>query len=122
MKATKLTDKELRDAGVCALPSRPTAPKSLGGGGYTPTQMKEAFDALPLFIKDRLNLLIDSICAVGEDSLANQIPTGRRSNHTLTDLFNDISTGAILGYIKIDGESLYSLLSRLKRGIDSEAL
>ena len=75
MKAKKITEKEIKGLKVASLPTRPTAPASLGGKGYTAKEMKEAFDRLPTYIIERFNLLISDIEAVGEDSLAGAIKT-----------------------------------------------
>ena len=61
MNTEKITDSEIEQLKVASLPSRPTAPPSFGGRGYTAKEMKEAFDKLPLFIIGRLNSLIDDI-------------------------------------------------------------
>ena len=61
MNTKKITDGEIADLRVASLPTRPTAPFEFGGKGYTALQMKRAFDKLPVFIVERLNLLIDDI-------------------------------------------------------------
>ena len=61
MKATKITDGDIADKKISALPTRPTAKKEFGGGGYTASELKEAFDALPLYIIERFNEQIDDI-------------------------------------------------------------
>ncbi len=61
MKTTKITESEIEALKVASLPTRPTAPTSFGGKGYTATEMKEAFDKLPLKIIDSFNGLIDDI-------------------------------------------------------------
>ena len=61
MNTEKITESEIEELKISSLPSRPTAPPSFGGKGYTAKEMKEAFDKLPLFIIERLNSLIDDI-------------------------------------------------------------
>ena len=61
MNTQKITDSEISELKISSLPSRPTAPPSFGGRGYTAKEMKEAFDRLPLFIIERLNSLIDDV-------------------------------------------------------------
>ena len=46
---------------MSSLPTRPTAPSAFGGSGYTATEMKAAFDRLPLKIIERFNLLLSEI-------------------------------------------------------------
>jgi|GEM_PF-6133517 len=61
MNTKKILSGEIAQLRVASLPTRPTASADVGGRGYTSTQMKEAFDRLPLFIIDRLNGLIDEL-------------------------------------------------------------
>ncbi|MBQ8381341.1 MAG: hypothetical protein IJY18_05550 [Clostridia bacterium] len=70
MKTSKITESEIADLKISSLPTRPTAPASFGGRGYTAKDMKAAFDKLPLFIIERLNSVIDDIAAV-ENALAS---------------------------------------------------
>lgn len=58
---TKILPSEIADIKISSLPTRPTAPTSFGGKGYTASDMKAAFDRLPLFIIERLNALIDDV-------------------------------------------------------------
>ena len=69
MNTKKIPDSEIESLKVASLPTRPTAPTAFGGKGYTATQMKEAFDKLPLRIIEEFNLLIDEIKngALGEE-------------------------------------------------------
>ncbi len=111
MNATKILDSEISSLKIASLPSRPTAPTSFGGKGYTASEMKAAFDRLPLFIIERFNTLIEDIGSVGQMSLAAEIPTGISEDHTLRELFLDIKSGAIAGYMKVLGENLEDLLA-----------
>ena len=61
MKAKHITESEMQPLRIASLPTRPTAPSSFGGKGYTSTQMKEAFDLLPSLIASRYNDLLDDI-------------------------------------------------------------
>lgn len=111
MNATKILDSEIASLKIASLPSRPTAPTSFGGKGYTASEMKAAFDKLPLFIIERFNALIEDIGSVGEMSLAAEIPTGISEDHTLAELFLDIKSGALARYMQTLGESLEDLLA-----------
>ena len=106
MKARQIQPADIADILIASLPSRPTAPTSLGGKGYGASQMKEAFDKLPLYIVERYNELIADVSDLGEDSLASAIPTGIREGHSLNDLFVDIENGGIAGYLTFLGKSL----------------
>lgn len=126
MKAKKIQSSDISSILISSLPSRPTAPKSLGGMGYSSLQMKEAFDKLPLFIIERYNLLLSDIGAVGEDSLAAAIPTNIKEGHTLKDLFDDVGTGELAANLNFLGKSLlahiltlYNEISVIKDKLDA---
>ena len=61
MTTKKIPDSEIESLKVASLPTRPTAPTAFGGKGYSATEMKEAFDKLPLRIVDAFNLLVAEI-------------------------------------------------------------
>ena len=67
MTTSKIIDSEIESLKISSLPTRPTAPTAFGGKGYTATEMKEAFDNLPLKIIEKFNALIDDI---GKGALA----------------------------------------------------
>ena len=106
MNTTKILTEEICDLTVSSLPTRPTTPTALGGRGYSATEMKEAFDKLPLFIIERFNSLIDDIQAEGEGSVANVIPTSIAEGHKLSELFSDIKSGDMASYLMVLGKSL----------------
>lgn len=117
MKATKILEEEISDLKVASLPTRPTESRGFGGGGYSPSEVKAAFDKLPLFIVERFNALIDDIMALGEGSLADSIQTGIDEEHTLRDMFRDIENGKFSTYLMFGGESLASQLARIKEAL-----
>ena len=108
MKAKKIQTSDVADILIASLPSRPTAPKSLGGMGYGAAEMKHAFDRLPLYVAERYNELISDIKSFGDDSLAAAIPTGIKNGHTLHSLFEDIESGELATYFSFLGKSLLS--------------
>ncbi len=120
MTAKKITGEEISAAVVSSLPTRPTAPSSIGGRGYTAREIKEAFDKLPLLIAERYNRLIDDIGALGKNSLAGEIKTGIEEGHNLNMLFSDIQSGKILDYIQFEGKSVSSLLAEIKYKLGEE--
>lgn len=81
MKTQKISESEISTLKVSSLPTRPTAPTSYGGRGYTSLEMKMAFDLLPLFIIERYNALIDELSGgeylgealLGEEKLTSVI-------------------------------------------------
>ena len=122
MNATKITDGELNEARVASLPTHPTSPTLFGGRGYTATEMKEAFDRLPLLIAERYNLLIEDALSLGEESLAGSVPTGLSEEHTLSDLFSDVKNGNLASYLKVGNATLYSILNRLMTAVFGEGI
>ena len=118
MKAKKILNSEISELKVSSLPTKPTAPRSMGGKGYGAKEMKEAFDKLPLFIIERFNALIEDIEAVGCDSLAYAIKTGLKDEHSLYDLFADIRSGEAATYLTVSGKSLTSHILSLTAQIE----
>ena len=114
MNATKILEEEISDLKIASLPTRPTERRGFGGGGYSASEVKEAFDKLPLFIIEKFNALIDDIVALGKGSLADSIPTGIDEGHTLRRLFEDIENGNLAGYMMIGGQSLASQIVKIK--------
>ena len=104
MLTTKIRNSDIAQMKVASLPSRPTAPTTFGGKGYTAAQLKEAFDRLPLYLVEKFNSLLDDISALGPDSLAAAIPTGLREGHTLADFFSDIVCGTVTNYLLLENE------------------
>lgn len=117
MKTLKITEGEIGPLKVASLPSRPTAPTSFGGKGYTATQMKEAFDRLPLLIIGRLNSLIGDL-QDPDDGVSGVIPTGIREGHTLSDLFRDIESGDLCNYLSVRDGTLTEFLGALREELD----
>ncbi len=64
MQSKQISDSEISSLKIASLPTRPTAPEAYGGGGMTASDMKNAFDRLPLFIIEKFNLLIEDIEAL----------------------------------------------------------
>ena len=118
MKAKKILNSDITGILISSLPSNPTAPRSLGGMGYSAADMKEAFDRLPLYIIEEYNKLISDIKNLGEDSLASAIPTGIKDGHTLHSLFEDVNSGELAAYFSILGKSLLSHLISIYAELD----
>ena len=90
MKSRKITEGDIAELRVSALPTRPTAPAEFGGKGYTAKELKEAFDALPVFIVEMYNALIE-----------------------------DITSGEFLKEVNIDQKSLFDYLNDIRSDLDS---
>lgn len=113
MKAKKIETEDIKEMLVSSLPTRPTAPRAQGGMGYGATQMKCAFDRLPLYLVERYNELLEDIEKLGDDSLSAVIPTGIKDSHTLSDLFRDVESGAMATYLTFLGKSLFEHISHI---------
>lgn len=127
MKAKKILNSDIEHLLISSLPSHPTAPRAFGGKGYGASEMKEAFDKLPLYLVEEHNRLISDIKNFGEDSLASAIPTGIKDGHSLYNLFEDVRSGELAAYFGILGKSLlshlitiYAEIDELKRKIAAE--
>lgn len=113
MNTKAISSAEISDMKVSSLPTRPTAPGSFGGRGYTAKDMKEAFDRLPLYIIERINSLIADISAEGEGSLVSEIPTGIAEAPRLSDILGDVKSGELASYLSIGAETLGARMQRL---------
>ena len=113
MKAKRILAEEVASMTVSSLPARPTAPREVGGRGYSAAEIRAAFDRLPLYIIERFNRLIEDIEAVGDGSLAASVRTGITERHTLTDLFDDIVNGKLAGYLRVGDSSLEYTLAQI---------
>lgn len=112
MKTTKIIEDEIKDLKIASLPTRPTADVGFGGKGYSATDMKAAFDKLPLFIIERFNSLFEDIFEDG--GIAEDIPTGIDAGHTLKELFSDITSGLFATYLTVGGLTLGERLARIE--------
>lgn len=118
MKAKKILNSDIEHIMISSLPTHPTAPRAYGGMGFGATEMKEAFDKLPLYIVEEYNKLISDVRNFGEDSLAAAIPTGIKDGHNLHNLFEDVKSGELAAYFGILGKSLLSHLITIYAEID----
>lgn len=117
MNTKKITPEDIMHLKVSSLPTRPTAPTAFGGSGYNATQMKEAFDKLPLFIINWLNSLMEDISSTGSGSLSSEIRTNITDTHTLSQMFSDIINGAFASYLSVGDKSLAASLAEIKAEI-----
>ncbi len=118
MNTKKISESEIADLKVSSLPTRPTSSRANGGRGFSASEMKAAFDSLPLYIIKRLNSLIEDIEGVGEGSLASSLKTGIEDGHTLKDLFDEIGSGNLIYRLGFEDESLGSYVAKLKSEYD----
>lgn len=105
MELRKITEEEVRSHWIQRLSDRPNRLGRFGTAGMTATEMKAAFDSLPLLIVERFNALIDSILT-GE--VAGQIPAGERS---LSDLLAGVTSGELAAILSVDGTRTLSALA-----------
>lgn len=118
MKTKKINDGDIAELRISSLPTRPTAPSTFGGKGYTATEMKAAFDKLPLYIIECFNNLVGDITAPPEEGISSSIPTGIKEGHTLAELFLDIESGALASYLTVLGSPLAVLLGEIKEELE----
>ena len=114
MNTKPILESEYAALRVSALPSRPTASSAFGGKGYTASQLKEAFDRLPLLLVERFNSLIEDIGGTGAGSLADSVPTGIESEHTLARFFEDVESGTLATYLQVGDQTLFSILTEIR--------
>ena len=114
MITKRISQSEIASLKISALPSRPTAPVSFGGRGFTATEMKAAFDALPLFVAERLNALIDELGGEGFEALVRDTPSGIEDGHTLGLLLSDIRSGNFSEYLSVEGQTLLDALAAIR--------
>lgn len=122
MNTKPILESEYAPLRISALPSRPTASSAFGGRGYTATQLKEAFDQLPLLLIRRFNSLLSDIEAQGTHSLANAIPTGLESDHTLARFFEDVKSGTLATYLSVGEQSLFRRMAEMGATLDTLVL
>ena len=115
MKATKINSSEAEPLLIASLPTRPTAPSAFGGKGYTATEMKSAFDKLPLFIIERFNNLIDDIKGGG---ICDSIPTGINGAATLAALLQAFVNGTLTSVIAYKDTTLTAYLENMRSDLD----
>ena len=115
----QILEGDIADMKISSLPTRPTAPTSFGGRGFTSNDMKAAFDRLPLHIVEKVNEIIEAINTTGDGSLASEIYTEIFSGHTLTDLFRDVRSGELAHYLRVGEDSLHSLLTALLYSVEA---
>lgn len=118
MKAQIITEEEIAERSISALPTRPNAPTEYGGRGFTAADMKAAFDALPLLVLERLNLLIEDVTSDDSDGLINKLSLGRGDGMTAGELVDLIFDGGILGVIPFAEDTLAGFLSKLRNDVD----
>ena len=114
----KITHERASELCIASLPTRPTAPKSSGGAGFSSKEMKAAFDALPLYVIEKYNGLIDAIRSVGDGSLAAEIPTGIHDGHTLDDIFKEVVDGSFASYLTVGEHSLATEIAEIHTLLD----
>ena len=118
MNTKPILESEYADLRISALPSRPTASSAFGGKGYTATQLKEAFDRLPLLLIERFNRLLSDIESSSDGSLVAEIPTALESGHTLKHFFEDVKNGALATYLSVGGTTLAEALDTMEAAVN----
>lgn len=113
MNTKTITEEQISEMKISALPTRPTAPGYFGGRGFTAADMKSAFDRLPLYIIERFNSLLSDISSRGDGSLVAELPTGIDEAPTLIELLSHIKSGELSAYLSLGAETLGERMQRL---------
>lgn len=104
----KITETEIKKCSVKDnMPDRPSSSGVYGCARMSPSDVKAAFDKLPRLIIDYYNALADAVQKISDDislsdSQALRLHTGIEPEHTLKDLFGDITDGNFSGYLTLD--------------------
>ena len=115
MNTNTITENEITSRAISSMPTRPTAPVSFGGKGYTAKEMKSAFDALPRLIIERLNSLILDI---KEGRVLDAIPVSDKEEKTVRILLDGLEDGSLAANLKIFDTTLSLYLIKLREDID----
>lgn len=119
MQSKKIEEAEIASLKVSSLPTRPTASYAFGGRGYTASEMKAAFDKLPEYIIEKLNLLIDDLLREGDESYVGSYKTGINGNRSLKSLLDGIVSGEFAELLSVNGKSLADTISSLAAEIEA---
>ena len=106
MSIQPITQKEQNDNAVSSLPTRPGASTAFGGRGYTPAQIKNAFDRLPLLLCERYN---DLVASLANGTLTEEVITSL-DGKTLAGVLADIKSGEFASYLNTSLGDLESAL------------
>lgn len=88
----------------------------------TATQLRAAFDRLPILLADRLNALIDAMGLYAEEeekhTVASLIATGLEEGHSLEQLFAEVESGVLAHRLSVDGErTLHEVIAALEGAV-----
>lgn len=108
MSLRKITEDEVRALWVQRLSDTPNRYGRFGTAGLSASEVKAAYDALPLRIVERFNELVD---VVERGELAELIPAAE--GRTLADFFRDVTSGELAAYLTADGERSLSEIAAL---------
>ena len=117
MKATRILNSEIENMKVSSLPTHPVKESVYHDKSYSSSEVKAAFDKLPLLIIERFNALLDDIEAESGSSISTAIQTGIESDHTLSQLFADVKNGNMSAYLSVGEKSLATELYEIKEAI-----
>jgi hypothetical protein len=119
MSAQKITVSEINERLIENLPTRPNAPTSMGGKGYSAKELKAAFDSLPRLIAERYNELIDDLTNPEGSEIINGVKTGPSETDTLGAFLESVKNGSFLENVMLDGEVLIYYLRSLRSELEA---
>lgn len=116
-----IEESEIEPLSIASLPTRPTAPTSLGGKGFSASEMRACFDALPRLIADRLNQLIEELEDGLVEALAKEIDMELPyTGYSFGTFVEDFGRGALVNYLHLGeggptlGEVIPSLMEKIE--------
>ncbi len=120
MFVKEIEESEIEPLCIASLPTRPTTSSSLGGKGYTASEMKACFDALPRLIIKRLNQLIEELREGLVEELVWDIDMQLPDiGYTFGTFVEDFGRGALVDYLRLGeggpsvGEVVPSLIEKV---------
>ena len=122
MSIQTISRKELLENGVQSLPNRPSTPSLYSGHAMSASELKAAFDKLPTLVAERFNDLLYATGLFDEndpkDMLSELIATGIFPEHSLSQFFEDVESGALALYLKAnEKDSLADVITALREDL-----
>ena len=116
MFTKEIQESEIEPLAIASLPTRPNTSIALGGRGFTASEMRACFDALPRLIIQRLNQLIEELREGLVEELSKEmiieLPEGDYSFGTFLE---DFAEGRLVNYLRLgeNGATLGEVLPTL---------
>ena len=122
MFTKQIQESEIEPLAIASLPTRPTTSTALGGRGFTASEMRSAFDALPRLIIARLNQLIEELAEGLIEELARDIPIEFPDmGYSFGAFLDDFIDGKLVNYLRLgaNGPSLGEVVPPLVEKVNA---